>query len=579
MAATDRLAVALVPAALLLSATPAAAQRSSGAPSAEIVNLAHHVLDHHVGKSFVVFSVPEYQSGESDWNDDGDQLDLVLFHADLESGAVVNSRLATGPIHLDGPWVLFQVSEAAQGELDLNGDGDAGDAVLHALDARTGTITNLGLHATAVHVRGELASFAVTEARQGDTDLNGDGDTLDSILHTVDLGTMTTRSFGLALHVSAAPVADGHVAAPVWEFSQGWTDLNGDGDANDVVLHVISPSGSVQNLGRAILSAVQVAPGTILYAVSESGEGADWNADGDQGDFVVHQYDVGSAKEHNLAAAVLSVEFGTDGTRLWVLVSENSQGATDLNGDGDAIDRVLHVAAVNQGSLTNVGLESNAPTLAGTHFVFRVREALQGEDLNGDGDLSDFVAHARHGVHGATSNLGLALPGSGEQYLALEDFVALHVSEAAQGADLNGDGDTFDRILHSHRLPTGVTTNLRIAAEDGLARSRGFLAFLRSEAQTGSDFNGDGDADDNVPHVVDLAGHGMANLALAVMGDGIRPPQRLNRKHLAFRVRESKQGNTDLNGDGDVDDDVLHFARLAPSRYRTATALPMPRSR
>src|SRR5262245_48891543 len=67
---------------------------------------------------------------------------------------------------------LLSVSEADQGGTDLNGDGDALDRVLHVLDLATDQVTNTSLDVTPSpqgelwRVEGTLVAFAVSESGQ-----------------------------------------------------------------------------------------------------------------------------------------------------------------------------------------------------------------------------------------------------------------------------------------------------------------------------------------------------------------------------------------------------------------------------
>ena len=118
--------------------------------------------------------------------------------------------------------------------------------------------------------------------------------------------------------------------------------------------------------------------------------------------------------------------FAIDGGRLVFQVPESDQGGTDLNGDGDAGDVVA---------------------LEGGGLAIHVPEFDQGGDLNGDGDMIDEVVHIWDRATGVSTNLGLA---GGLVYpVALgEGHFEFLVSEYSQGADLNGDGDTIDNVLH-----------------------------------------------------------------------------------------------------------------------------------
>jgi len=79
------------------------------------------------------------------------------------------------------------------------------------------------------------------------------------------------------------------------------------------------------------------------------------------------------------------------------LVSEFGQAATDLNGDGDTFDLVWHIHDAVLGTTTNTGLEVDPIVTLGTTqdlLVYGVREGTSGVgDLNGDGDATDRVVH------------------------------------------------------------------------------------------------------------------------------------------------------------------------------------------
>jgi hypothetical protein len=58
----------------------------------------------------------------------------------------------------------------------------------------TAGVTNLGLDFPygRLQLEGSLAAFSVEESRQGNTDLNGDGDVWDHVLHVYDASTGVT---------------------------------------------------------------------------------------------------------------------------------------------------------------------------------------------------------------------------------------------------------------------------------------------------------------------------------------------------------------------------------------------------
>jgi len=106
-------------------------------------------------------------------------------------------------------------------DVDLNGDGDTEDEVLHVFDVATSKLTNVGLAARGMEATdatvtgvdftyvgmcpgfsffgrfdgdacagpriGDAYVFFVSEAAQGSVDLNGDGDSNDFVVHATRL--------------------------------------------------------------------------------------------------------------------------------------------------------------------------------------------------------------------------------------------------------------------------------------------------------------------------------------------------------------------------------------------------------
>jgi cysteine-rich repeat protein len=158
-------------------------------------------------------------------------------------------------------------------------------------------------------------------------------------------------------------------------------------------------------------------------------------------------------------------------TRIAALVSEAGQGPAgiDLNGDQDTADRVLFVRAVGDpapaecfpSNWVNTGLAGDALAVSGDAVVVAVPEVDQGDaDLNGDGDAEDRVL--RIWIYLADQQPPRVLPVGPTQ--ALEDFVvgaglvAFRTRECAQGGavvsaecpaggtNLNGGPDPEDDV-------------------------------------------------------------------------------------------------------------------------------------
>jgi hypothetical protein len=234
---------------------------------------------------------------------------------------------APGMVSLFGDTVLgFGVDEQSQG-VDLNGDGMLLYRVLHVLDLATGAMHNTGLVAGAVN--GGVLN--VNEAVNGDQ--NGDGDELDQLTHllapppaagvTLDIGSVATR------------VSRRWVALLSSE-SQEERDLNGDGDANDYVLHAHDRvTGMLANRGLAAMvpGPFELEGRIVALALSEGGV-ADWNRDGDRTDAVVHLVDLSSGAIRNLGLATDPTCPVFLSSRLFAFaVNEAAQGA-DLDDNG-----------------------------------------------------------------------------------------------------------------------------------------------------------------------------------------------------------------------------------------------------
>jgi hypothetical protein len=157
----------------------------------------------------------------------------------------------------DNRYLIDQVEEGT----DLNGDGDTTDTVAQLITASTKV--NLRVIAdidsaldnppAAALEPGGAFAFAVTEG----TDLNGDGDTNDDVVHVYDNGLINLRlatSDKLSNYIPefAAGEADGELAIIVPETIQG-ADLNGDGDRLDQVGYIIRHAPTVGALQPARL--------------------------------------------------------------------------------------------------------------------------------------------------------------------------------------------------------------------------------------------------------------------------------------------------------------------------------------
>jgi len=218
------------------------------------------------------------ETGVGDLNGDGDSADSVLHVYDARRGVTLNLRVAAASVCratpgppftictpvapvVDRTTIAFLVGELAQGATDLNGDGDADDDVLHVFGAASDGVVNTGL-AVAHGVGRDVSSYTypglpvlshdgiallVSESEQGGTDLNRDGDASDAVLHAIEPKTVDVLNLELAAATVPGPFGSRN---PIWpqldgqtvtfvagEPDQGSLDLNGDGDVDDQVTY------------------------------------------------------------------------------------------------------------------------------------------------------------------------------------------------------------------------------------------------------------------------------------------------------------------------------------------------------
>lgn len=189
--------------------------------------------------------------------------------------------------------------------------------------------------------------------------------------------------------------------------------------------------------------------------------------------------------------------------------------------------------------------------------------ACPGGSLNAaDTDVGDEVVQLVQ-AGGPNQNLGLAATA----VVATPSLVAALVSEPGENASiLNADGDADDGVLHVYDVAGMAWTNVGRAA-DAVVASADRVAFIVPESAQGTapldggdSLNGDADPDDRVAHVWDQDTASLLNLGEAaeelVLGDAAATV--CGPRHLvAIRSSEAAQGNVPANDDGDTLDAVM----------------------
>ncbi len=356
------------------------------------------------------------------------------------------------------------VRAPATGSGDLTGDGDDADTLLRVLDTTTGppsTLIDL-CPATGVSVAAGNAAFLRPESAgetpalagcptatliDGDPDLNGDGDTGDQVVHFWNGSNIDN----LGRAASEVVLSDSWIAALVSESDESAASLNGDSDADDLVVqvHPAGP-GSWTNLAQAA-ETIALAGARVAFLTDEEAQGdGSLNDDGDTDDAVVQVYDADTDTLTNVAQAAEEVVLGSTGLVAFRTL-ESAQGVVPLNGDGDTDDGVLQVYDAVAGLLLNgqqavtpcrlEACDPRIPYRVGNDTVtFLTLEADQGEDLNGDGDLGDLVLQVLN-VRQACDNGGPA--GACHTLAAASAGICTDSGEACVDDDTCPAGDCF----------------------------------------------------------------------------------------------------------------------------------------
>jgi hypothetical protein len=495
----------------------------------------------------LLVNVSESAQGAGSLNGDADVTDEVMFAIDLASGTA-QALGAANPASTAfvGEYVLLALLESANGPSDLNGDGDTLDQVLHSFDGTN--LVDLDLAGRLAVARGDFALVLGNEF-QG-PDLNGDGDRLDEVAFLFDGRTGALSS--LALTTGPTPAAqepwdlgDELAALSVPEALQGNLDRNGDGDTLDfvpVVVELASASTSYLPFALDRFTPPAVNGNLVAFALAEADQGFDANGDGDLADFVAHVHDHALALTRDTGGTVTG--FGVPDLRHDVLA-----------GSGFAVFESpltatlqLHVAAT--GLTTDTGLSGGAVSVRDGILAKPVFEGFAGGDLNGDGDTLDSVMHVLEAPAFVARNLRL----DSTAVRIGEGWVVLAVPEWNQGvADRNGDGDHNDSVLAAVDLRHGPVRNLGIAGVPFRGADDLFWCNV-DEGDQAQDQNGDGDLADFHPLIAQPSSGWRRFLPDAF---GLT----LGERWFVYTRREALLG-ADRNGDGDLLDRVVHVQFL-----------------
>ena len=274
-------------------------------------------------------------------------------------------------------------------------------------------------------------AFPVDEASRGE-DLDGDGDIDDLVVHLHDVTTRETAN----LRLGGLP----RVLAEHWMVIE---------EGDSLRVHDLSSDRSrdLEVTGRR----VELSGHHLIIAASETERAEDLNGDGDAEDEVWHVHDLVSGVTTNLVlAAGESSLWSRVGDRLLLEVADRDSGW------------VTHDLASSETTDLRLAVRKWSWFLFGDRLLFLVSENDQRAfdrwaDLNGDGDMHDVVWHLLD-ANGVTTNLGLAGSGQGwERYEPPREsrsgnIVVFPVWEFRQSEDLDGDGmvDNGPGVARAH---------------------------------------------------------------------------------------------------------------------------------
>jgi len=563
--------------------------------------------------TLLITPVSENEMG-MDLNADGDLGDRVLQEVDVSAQTNLNLGVATtGPVLVSDRHFAFLIVEAAQGGVDLNGDGDTADAVWFVYDpARPlGPLNpfNTMLATPAIGLAGAATTggFVLLQSENSaSTDVNGDGDLADVVPAAFDGGLFVVSTTAVPPHATGTPLVAraGRVLVASAEQAAG-ADFNGDGDQIDTTLGYVDFATGLaifRPIGNTFARAIANHPyaltdGAAVYFIDEASDnGIDLNNDGDATDAVIAVFDVATGRLEALPfnpqipslalAGATVVGIGAGPNRAIVAIDEAGQGNRDLNNDFDTVDYILGwidtSGAPGAMNITNppFTLAQQTPVIDGVRGVVAVSEPSMtffGIDLNGDGDTTDSVAYLldTSAAPGLMINLNLAVA----TVAVRGDDAMLGVFEPFQGGmDLNGNAAISDVVQFYFDLGDqphtmrglGIVSNRFTFVRTATDELR--IGALLGEGQSPNfeDLNGDGDLLDtgldlihldatrNPPTIVTPTPYFAGTAAV-----GLAPPISIGDDIIVFPSQEAAR-NTDLNGDGDVADTVLCCTRILP---------------
>lgn len=344
-----------------------------------------------ISGDIIAFSTSE-SSVSSDLNGDGDTLDWVLQYYNTSSGILTNTGVADymdDSLSISGNRIALFYDEWWAG-LDLNGDGDTYDYFIMYYDISTGTLINTGAAGEYPSISGDIITFTTLEYWVGEEeDWNGDGDPWDYIIRYYDISTGTLYNTGSEGNY---PSIDGNTIAFITTEFFINQDLNGDGDTFDSVVRYNDIStGATVNTGAVGYgyNPLSVSGNIIAFYTYEADINQDLSGDGDTNDFVVRYYNISTGVVKN-TGSLWGAQPSVSGNLITFTTPEINVGQ-DLNNDGDTNDDLIMYYSISSDTLSDSGAQGFGPVVSAGTIASQTSEFNVDQDLNNDGDTDDVV--------------------------------------------------------------------------------------------------------------------------------------------------------------------------------------------
>jgi len=315
---------------------------------------------------------------------------LLLLSTAAQAYGVTNTYAPGTQLSISGDKIAFLTYEPIV-DKDLDNDGDKADYVLQTATIRTGTVKNTAVEATHPSFFNSFIAF--------------EGKPRVLMLYDVDAkGASSTK-----VRAMQPSLLNNRIAFATKETDMNM-DLNGDGDTVDTVIqYYVVDTKNVTNTESVGTNPLML-DNIIAFSTAEDAVQQDLDRNGDLDGTIVQYYDLGTDKSYNtrfageLLAGQGSTVIVSDKKQLWAIdLRAGDKQALGVLGehpslDGDVLaysrDNQLYTFRLSTGVEHALNVTGTEPVLSGTTLAF-VDEGknvtiFRGEDLDGD-TIPDFA--------------------------------------------------------------------------------------------------------------------------------------------------------------------------------------------